>query len=61
MANGITPVIFPDQNEELLLDFTTEEVKAAPFNIYPWKTPGPNGFSGIFYHKFWGVIGEDVT
>lgn len=28
--------------------------------MHPSKSPGPNGFSVIFYTKYWGLVGDEV-
>ena len=38
--------------------FTIEEIKVVAFQIGPLKTPGIDGKPGIFYHKFWHIVGE---
>lgn len=37
-----------------------DEVKSAALHMGERKSPGPDGFSGTFYHKFWHIIGEDI-
>lgn len=31
------------------------------FDLSPEKAPGPDGMPGIFFQKFWNIIGKDVT
>ncbi|KAK6162982.1 hypothetical protein DH2020_002823 [Rehmannia glutinosa] len=47
-------------NQHLLSDFTREEVTKALFQMYPLKSPGPDGFPALFYQKFWNIVGDDV-
>uniref|UniRef100_A0A803P9D2 DUF4283 domain-containing protein n=1 Tax=Cannabis sativa TaxID=3483 RepID=A0A803P9D2_CANSA len=39
---------------------TSEEIRATIFELHPLKVPGPNGFSGCFFHMFWIVVGDNV-
>lgn len=48
-------------NSALLSEVTKEEVREAIFSIKPESAPGPDGMSGLFFQKYWSIIGEDVT
>lgn len=37
-----------------------EEVKNAVFSMNPSGSPGPDGFGGCLYKKYWEIIGHDV-
>lgn len=37
-----------------------DEVKDAVFGMNAEGAPGPDGFGGIFYQKFWNIVGKDV-
>lgn len=50
-----------DQNMMLLAIFSDIEVKDALFEMYPDKSPGPDGMNPTFYQKFWHIVGEDVV
>ncbi|KAL0367137.1 UNVERIFIED_CONTAM: LINE-1 retrotransposable element O protein [Sesamum radiatum] len=67
-AKGIVEVlrvlptkVTDDMNEALTQPFAPEEVKHALFQIYPYKSPGPDGMSPTFYQKYWHIIGPKVT
>jgi hypothetical protein len=36
-------------NQQLLAEFTVEEIEAAKHQMPPMKAPGPDGFSACFY------------
>lgn len=44
----------------LKADFTTLEVVQAIEGLKSNFAPGPDGFSAIFYQKYWDIIGEDT-
>ncbi|CAM8985571.1 unnamed protein product [Rhodiola kirilowii] len=48
-------------NLKLKQQYTAEEVRTALFQMHPTKAPGMDGFSAMFYQKFWGLVMEDVT
>lgn len=50
-----------DSLNALTTPFSALEVKEAMFQMNPTKAPGPDGFSAIFYQKFWGSIGHEIT
>lgn len=45
----------------LCRDVTKEEVKAALFDMSPYKATGPDGFHAGFYQHTWSIIGDDIT
>jgi hypothetical protein len=47
-------------NSELDREFSEEEVKATVFGSYAEGAPGPDGFSFLFYQKFWDLIKFDL-
>ncbi|KAK9938018.1 hypothetical protein M0R45_014779 [Rubus argutus] len=52
----ITPLVSLEMNQNLMAPFTLEDVKTAAFQMGALKSPGPDGFPGPFYHKFWEVV-----
>lgn len=40
--------------------FTDEEIKEAVFQMGALKAPGPDGFPGLFYQRFWDIVGGEV-
>lgn len=40
---------------------TAEDIKKTVFSLKDESTYEPDGFGGIFYHKYWDVIKFDVT
>lgn len=45
----------------LLQPISEEEVRQTVFQIPTDKAPGPDGFTGSFYHEYWDVVGKDVV
>ncbi|KAL9677306.1 hypothetical protein QQ045_005534 [Rhodiola kirilowii] len=48
-------------NLKLKEPYSISEVRCALFQMHPTKAPGLDGFSAMFYQKFWGVVREDLT
>lgn len=56
----LSPLVTPDINSALTKPLEIEEVRIAAFSMPKLKAPGPDGFSGAFYHNHWSTIQEDV-
>lgn len=56
----VEPVVSNEMNHALTRPISREEVKEAAFQMGPLKAPGSDGFPGLFYQKYWDVVGEDV-
>lgn len=58
---GFLPRVSAQMNDQLVKDVTSEKIKEAVFAIKPTSGPGADGKTGLFYQKYWQIIGEQVT
>ncbi|TQD71025.1 hypothetical protein C1H46_043451 [Malus baccata] len=47
-------------NTNLLAPISDDEIRDVVMQMDGFKAPGPDGFSGVFYHKFWEPIRREV-
>ena len=52
VIDSVDKVVTKDMAQDLIRPYTTDEVKAALFQMHTYKAPGPNGMSLIFFQKF---------
>ncbi|GJW32310.1 RNA-directed DNA polymerase, eukaryota, reverse transcriptase zinc-binding domain protein [Tanacetum coccineum] len=50
-----------DQQVDLEIDVSNEEIKKAVWDCGIDKSPGPDGFTFGFYRRFWNLIEKDVV
>ncbi|KAL0003813.1 hypothetical protein SO802_011374 [Lithocarpus litseifolius] len=50
-----------EMNEELIKEFTKDEVLTALKQMHPTKAPGPDGMSAVFFQKYWDIVGASVS
>ncbi|KAH1130158.1 hypothetical protein J1N35_001536 [Gossypium stocksii] len=60
LLSGIDRCITNEDNKQLTAKYTKEEIQAVVFELGPTKAPGEDGLPGIFYQKYWHIIGEEV-
>ena len=60
LAN-VTTTISDQLNADLTSPVSEWEVKLALFAMHPEKTPGPDGFTALFYQRLWDIVKEDLT
>ncbi|KAL0449153.1 UNVERIFIED_CONTAM: LINE-1 retrotransposable element O protein [Sesamum latifolium] len=58
---GLSVKVSAEMNEELLQPYTEDEVRTALSQMYPYKSPGPDGMSPVFFQKYWHIVGPSVT
>lgn len=58
---GVDVHVIKGMNNFLCLPFTEEEIGMAIRSIHPTKASGSDGLSALFYHKFWHIIGVEVS
>lgn len=61
LSNFDWPHVSPKQNMLLTATPFSEEIHEAISGLDPSSSPGPDGFGGFFYQKFWDVISDDVS
>lgn len=59
--NGFQAKVTTTMNDQLIQPVTKEEVEEAVFSIKPSSAPGSDGMTGLFYQRFWDVLGDQVT
>jgi hypothetical protein len=61
LLNAVDSRISPAMNENLVKEFTREEVRVALDSIGDLKAPGPDGMPSVFYKNFWETVGDRVV
>lgn len=57
----MTPVVTPAMNLQLSTPFTAAEVTQDLSQMSTLKSLGPNGLPPVFFHKYWHIIGADIS
>lgn len=61
LIGGAKQIVTEQMNEILCDPFSENEIKMPVFDMHPSKAPGPDGFTSIFFQKFWPLIGNDIA
>ncbi|XP_028124116.1 uncharacterized protein LOC114321174 [Camellia sinensis] len=59
LLSTVQRVISEEMNASLTNPVSNDKIRSAAFQLGPLKAPGPDGFSGIFFHTYWEVVGND--
>ncbi|KAL0444606.1 UNVERIFIED_CONTAM: putative mitochondrial protein [Sesamum latifolium] len=59
VLRGMPTRVSESMNEALIQPFVPDEVKLVISQMYPYKSPGPNGMSPVFYQKYWHIVGPE--
>jgi hypothetical protein len=54
-------LVHEGENDALEAPFSEKEIKEAVFSCYAEGSPGPDGLSFLFYHKFWDLVKNDIV
>lgn len=60
LFTGFRGWIFAEMNTKLTAPVTTEEIKKAAFSVKGSSAPGEDGLTGVFYQKFWHIVGPKL-
>jgi hypothetical protein len=60
MLNLFSPIITEEENALLSSIPAEEEILDALSSLGSTKAPGPDGFTAIFFKKYWDIVREDV-
>nr|GEY00044.1 hypothetical protein [Tanacetum cinerariifolium] len=52
--------IYVDTTTNMVRNVTNDEIKVAMFDIGDDNSPGPDGYTSIFFKKGWNIVGQDV-
>lgn len=58
---GFPERVTPEMNSVLTAEVSDTEIKNAAFGVKGSSAPGEDGLSGIFYQKFWHIVGPSVS
>lgn len=60
ITHNFHPRISTSMNMDLTRPITREEIKQATFSIHPFKALSKEGLIGLFFQKYWSIIGNDI-
>ncbi|XP_024164458.1 uncharacterized protein LOC112171517 [Rosa chinensis] len=55
ILEAIQPNVMPTMNAQLCSEYTKEEIRCALFQMYPTKSPSPDGMPPLFFQHYWEV------
>lgn len=59
---GLIPnCVMEVDNENLMRIPQEEEIWEAIQGLHPFKSPGPDGFPGIFFRSYWEIVGQQTS
>jgi len=58
---GYFPLLTALDRHVLEKSYTSSEVKKALFDMHPLKALGPDGFQALFFHRYWNLVGNQLT
>lgn len=61
IVSEVVNCISTELNNKLIADYSSKEVFLALKGMGPTKALGPDGFSALFFQKFWHIVGGDVS
>ena len=61
ITNAIPRRVTKEMNTEPTKIFTKDEVTKALQQLHPTKALRPDGISTIFFHKYWDIVGSNIT
>ncbi|XP_019434274.1 PREDICTED: uncharacterized protein LOC109340956 [Lupinus angustifolius] len=56
----IPSMVSAEENHNLIGNPSLEEIKSVVFSLNGEGAPGPDGFGGASYQKYWDIVGTDV-
>lgn len=57
----VSPAITSSMNSTLIRPVSSEEIELAVFQLGALKAPGPDGYPGLFYQSYWGIVKESTV
>lgn len=61
LFEGFQERVTPAMNTVLIKLIYAEEIKMADFSVKSSSAPGEDGFTGVFYQKYWHIVGPSVV
>ena len=58
---GFRPRVMDSMNAHLTRQVSNDEIKQAAFSVKGSSAPGEDGLAGLFYQKFWHIVGPSLT
>ena len=60
LFEGFQAKVTPSMNEMLTKPVSTDEIRVAAFGVKGSSAPGEDGLTGLFYQKYWHIVGPKV-